>query len=160
MDKLSDLLPGKPVMNEVEILYPYGQFANIKVKVILPEEQTIDYTKCVIDILKEKIPYDKTIGVPQIKPESEDFDFNVAIQDIKKNSILEDTQKVKCGLCGADVWDNREKKRTGAFSAKSPDFSCKGKKGLDGKFVGCGAITYINEVAGLSHLSWYKSDKK
>ena len=34
-----------------------------------------------------------------------------------------------CPECGGGVWDNREKKRSGQFSAKSPDYSCRDKDG-------------------------------
>jgi hypothetical protein len=34
---------------------------------------------------------------------------------------------MNCPKCGGEVWDNREKKASGKFSAKSPDFSCKDK---------------------------------
>jgi hypothetical protein len=32
-----------------------------------------------------------------------------------------------CPTCGGDCWDNRPKKASGQFSAKSPDFKCKNK---------------------------------
>ena len=32
-----------------------------------------------------------------------------------------------CPKCQDGVWDNREKKASGQFNAKSPDFSCKNK---------------------------------
>lgn len=34
---------------------------------------------------------------------------------------------MKCPECGGAMWDNRPKKSTGEFSAKSPDFKCKDK---------------------------------
>jgi len=37
-----------------------------------------------------------------------------------------------CPKCGGAMWDNREKKASGRFSAKAPDFGCKDKQ-CDGK---------------------------
>lgn len=34
-----------------------------------------------------------------------------------------------CPKCGGDMWDNREKKRSGRFKKNAPDFSCKNKDG-------------------------------
>lgn len=38
---------------------------------------------------------------------------------------------ISCPDCGGALWDNREKKANGSFSAKSPDFSCKDKDGCN-----------------------------
>ena len=34
---------------------------------------------------------------------------------------------MECPKCNGAVWDNREKKASGEFSAKGPDFACKDK---------------------------------
>jgi len=42
----------------------------------------------------------------------------------KKKKVIENK---KCPKCGADMWDNRQKKQEGEYSQKSPDFVCKNK---------------------------------
>lgn len=42
-----------------------------------------------------------------------------------------------CPSCGGKVWDNRAKKQSGDFSAKSPDYSCRDKEG-------CGWVLWID----------------
>lgn len=37
-----------------------------------------------------------------------------------------------CEACGTDMWDNREAKATGRFSARYPDYTCKSKCGAKG----------------------------
>lgn len=37
-------------------------------------------------------------------------------------------REVTCPVCAGEVWDNRAKKQSGAFSAKAPDFACRNKE--------------------------------
>ena len=37
-----------------------------------------------------------------------------------------------CPVCSGPMWDNRQKKASGAMSAKAPDFKCKDKQGCEG----------------------------
>lgn len=55
-----------------------------------------------------------------------------------------------CEKCGGEVWDNRAKKNSGEFSAKSPDFVCKDK-------TGCGESYWLSAPkaqAGASRKPW------
>ena len=48
---------------------------------------------------------------------------------------------VKCGVCGNDVWDNRE----GKMNPKSPDFKCKNKA--------CAAVAWLPKDEGEA-MTW------
>ena len=37
-----------------------------------------------------------------------------------------------CPICAGPMWDNRQKKASGAMSAKAPDWKCKDKQGCEG----------------------------
>lgn len=44
-----------------------------------------------------------------------------------KGAKTEKSPEMKCPDCGGEMWDNRPKKKSGEFSAKSPDFKCRNK---------------------------------
>jgi hypothetical protein len=50
---------------------------------------------------------------------------------------------LRCPRCGGEVWDNRAKKRSGKFKAKSPDIACKDKDN-------CRMAAYVNEDGTLN----------
>lgn len=78
------------------------------------------------------------LAIPQ-----EDDDGNAAStresvgQGSKPASSSQDAHAPECPNCSSEVWDNREKKRTGQFNARSPDYACKDKDG-------CGWVLWVD----------------
>lgn len=47
-------------------------------------------------------------------------------------ALSSDRNDPPCPICSGPMWDNRQKKASGAMNAKAPDFKCRDKAGCEG----------------------------
>lgn len=78
-----------------------------------------------------------------VKPEAAAKPQQRAQQARPQQAKPQRAARVVCEYCGGEVWDNRQKKASGQFSERSPDYTCKDRDG-------CGGAAWIRDDGELS----------